>query len=539
MDNIQQSINAINKVYSHNTYFDLYSGSVIICIVLLVSLAIYYLYLKVMLKAKPIRDNWQVHRCNPKYMPFAANIVQPTNQGYFEFNGENFNYCLNNILQEIVGYFVSPIQYLISPLLTLWHMILNIMQSIRKMFAYIRIRLRSITQNIENRIVNMIPPIQIVVNKLKDMFAKTQGVFIAGIYTLIGVYDAMMSFLGSILTLIIIFLITLAVIIGILWATVWFMWWNIPIAIGATSIFVIIATILLVIEVFLLTFDVRSPLAIPTAPSRPQCFDKNTLVKTLEGSYVPINKLQLGNMLFDSSMVTSIMKCSIEGNEMFLLDDIMVTGNHYVKYNGNWMFVKDHPNSKLCDDYEEEYVFCINTTSKVISIGNQMFSDWDELYTSELVDEWISKLKGANYNNVNILSSLKPNEKCIHYYFDGGLIGETQVLMEDTTEKAINTVNIGDKLMGGKVTGIVYINGIDMTQSIFSLGEGATIRGGRNIIYYNSEENKKCSTLFNTEKNEVLTPERKLFHLILDTGKFTLSNGLVVYDYNSCLDFFE
>ena len=75
MDNMQQSIDTVNKVYNKAGYFDLYGGSVVFCIFLILSLAIFHIYQRMMLKAEPIRRNWAANRCKPTVIPFAGNIM--------------------------------------------------------------------------------------------------------------------------------------------------------------------------------------------------------------------------------------------------------------------------------------------------------------------------------------------------------------------------------------------------------------------------------------------------------------------------------
>ena len=53
-----------------------------------------------------IKDNWPKYRCSPTYMPFASYL------GYDTM--ENFSYCVGNIQKDLMGFFLSPIQYILG-----------------------------------------------------------------------------------------------------------------------------------------------------------------------------------------------------------------------------------------------------------------------------------------------------------------------------------------------------------------------------------------------------------------------------------------
>ena len=44
-----------------------------------------------------------------------------------------------------------------------------------------------------------------------------------------------------------------------------------------------------------------------------------------------------------------------------------------------WIPVEKHPCSVLIRNYYEPFVYCFNTNTKVIKIGKNTFSDWDDL----------------------------------------------------------------------------------------------------------------------------------------------------------------
>ena len=538
MDNIQQTIHAVSNIYDKTSYFDTYGGSLLFCIVLLVFLAMFHMYQRMMLKAEPIRRNWTENRCSPNVIPFAGNIMRPKNMSQIEFTGKNFNSCLNNILESITGYFVQPIQTILGPIMKIWKAMLTALQNIRKMVAYIRTQLASIFKDFFTRLTNIIPPMQRMIVALKDMLAKLQGIFKSGVYMLVGVYYSMMSLFGLLLTLVIIILIAISILIIITMALAWFAPWLWAISATMIVVFLSIMVPLLIMVVFFAQFGVQSPLAVPSAPSG--CFGPNTPIALLGGTIVHINTLRPGSMLADGSVVTAIMRIETGDNEVFSLNGVNVTGEHYVKHGDTWIHVKDHPDATSNPFYESPYVFCINTTTKHITIGDDVFSDWDELHEPDMVTKHLS------YHPENTGSSCISSD--IHRQFEGGLVSDTLVSSADGTDVHIDSITVGYKLSdGARVTGVVSILGADLRQTTSHIGSDlggntqAIVRGAPHNVFVDSETGKDRSTLFVKSYSHVLHPvsQPRLFHLITDTETFRLSNGIVMRDYTACIDFFD
>ena len=79
---------------------------------------------------------------------------------------------------------------------------------------------------------------------------------------------------------------------------------------------------------------------------------------------------------------------STEGSEIYDLNGVIVSDSHIVKYNDKWLPVSEHPDSIKLTDYREPFLYCLNTSSKIIEINDICFTDWDEIY-----DDNIGKLQ--------------------------------------------------------------------------------------------------------------------------------------------------
>jgi hypothetical protein len=290
---------------------------------------------------------------------------------------------------------------------------------------------------------------------------------------------------------------------------------------------------------------VQSPLAVPSTPSG--CFGPVTPITLLGGTIVRINTLRPGTILADGSVVTATMRIETGDNEVFSLNGVHVTGDHYVKHGDTWVQVKDHPDATPNPSYEIPYVFCVNTSTKHIAIGDDVFSDWDELHEPDMVAKHLSHhpvnagCSKSEFSEFGISSD-------IHRLFEGGLVSETLVSCADGTAVHIDLITVGYMLAGGaRVTGVVSVLGADLRQTTSHIGPDlggnmqAILRGAPHNVFVDSETGKDRSTLFVRSYSHVLPPASQpvLFHLITDKETFTLSNGIVMRDYTACIDFFD
>ena len=546
MNNIQKSIDYINKTYNNLSYFDLYGGSLFICAFLIILLVLYFQFTRINMQFEPVRQDWSKHRCNPVYMPFAGYIVKPKNIGWVKFAGNNATFCINEILTNIVSNFTSPIKFILYPILGMWKIIMGVLQAIRKMFARIRDMFTSIVKNVMNRVANFVIVIQQVVIAMRDLFAKAQGVAVAGLYTVLGSYYTLKSALGAILELCIIFLVTLAAMIIGAWLMPW-TWW---LAASMTVIFVAISIPLIIMIVHLdRIMGIKSSNSPPGKPGRPRCFVGDTPIMLKNGETVKISDIKIGDILKDDGVVTSRFKLKKTDDDIGNIRNVKVTGCHYVFHQGNWIMSRDHPEyNPVIDTSDINFLYCLNVSTKKIHIGNLVFSDWDDMIKPNEVYDFMKQVNGTM---ARVLSDTDLyNQENIHKYFDGGLDGSTCI---DTVRGAIPISKIlpGEDLgLGNTVIGVVKIYAKDLEQMECAVtskkDKKHVIRGGRNIIYKTTSDSgfgyKSKSTIFEFLDKKIIDENNRnkvLYHLITETGDFITDESLTILDYNSCLDHFE
>jgi hypothetical protein len=427
----------INSTYDSLSYFDLYGNSVIIFILMTLFVFLVYSYCKIMQTKEAIADDWINQRCKPQNIPFAGFISKPDGQSAFQYTSDNFQYCVQNILTNITGYALQPFQYMIQSLTTIFAKMADSIQQIREIINRLRNNFRKFAEDVLSRILNIMIPIQRIFIALMDAFQKIQGVMTGGLYTMLGSYYTLQSLMGAILELIIKVLVTLVIIIVGLWVMP-FTW---PAAASMSAVFLAISIPLAIIIVFMSEVLHIKSSKIPKL----RCFDRKTRIHLDDGTFKHIEEIKPNDRLFDGSIVTAKIQVTSEGLKMYNLNGIIVSESHIVNHNGNWMPVRDHPLAIKLLSYREPYLYCINTTSKIIILNNTIFTDWDEIYDDNL--EFI--LRHAYNENIAQL-------------IDKGFKQDTLIALKNG-EKQLIDVKIGDYLStGGIVYGTVELNNTNL-----------------------------------------------------------------------------
>jgi len=519
MDNT--GIQNIKKMYEKLNYFDQYGGNLMLFIIITIVLLIFISYCYVKIHAQPIIDDWPNQRCKPNIIPFAGFITHPEGISAIDYTAQNFTNCTQNILSSITGTAVEPLTFVVNIFKNMVAEIMDAIQFIRSMFDKIRTLFQSISEEIMGRILNFMIPLQKIIISFKDMLGKVEGAMTAGLFTLLGSYYALKSLMGAIAQFIIIILITLAALIAVFWI-IPFTW---GFAISNTVIFIAIAIPMIIILAFLLdVLNVQPDLSIPQV----KCFDKDTLIDMNDGTKKKISEIKNGDLLLHNNEVTSIIKVETKGSILYNLNNILVSDSHIVKYNNNWIRVSQHPDAIEYKHYMNPFLYCLNTSNKIIQINNILFTDWDEIYDDKLIE---IKLNG--YFPIKKLND-------IHTFLDSGFKGETKIQLKNKAYKEIKEIEVGDILSNGeRVYGIVKINGNNLHEQFkYNLGNKLVIEGGPNLIIYHEKINYNTTlTLENNFKKILDKKHNELYHLLTDKKTFYIDD-IRFYDYNAAIDIF-
>ncbi len=519
MDNqtFNKSINFINESYDKLTYFDIYGGSVFLFILCIIVVALVVTFTIVMRKSDEIKTNWVQERCNPTVIPFAGFINKPHNKSISEFTHENFTFCTQSILTNITGYAVSPFNTLLSGLVNIFNQFTEALNNIRKVVSKLRTGVSSIAENVMSRILNIIAPLLEFFIAFIDSMNKTQGIMTAGLYTTVGAYLTLQTLIGSIVEIVIKIMIALAVVIAVLAAfpPSW------PIATSFAAVFSIYVAVCAIILTFM-----KQALGMKNLPGLPKlkkvCFDKDTLLTLNDGTKKRIIDIEVGDILQNNNLVTAKLQLDATNVQMYKINGVIVSSSHLIKKTDKWIPVEEYPNKQMVNYYLEPFIYCLNTSNKLIEIDGLTFSDWDEA-----VDDELERLMENNFINYDT--------KKIHTMFEGGYVSETLIELFNGKQKSISEIKINDILKSGeKVYGIVEINGKDLDIFEYYLGNKKVFGGINNVV--NSEDFGLTTTSNLVYISKTDLKQDKLYHILTNTTTFSINNQ-IVKDYNSCIDF--
>jgi hypothetical protein len=550
--------NKINKLYEKLNYFDQYGATFILFIIITIIIILILSYIYTLINIQPIINDWPNQRCKPNIIPFAGYITHPEGTTASDYTFENFNYCTQQILSNITGYAVEPITFTTNLLQNIADSIRSSIQSIRAMFNKIRLSFQDVSQEIMGRLLNIMIPLQQIIIGFRDLIGKIQGAMTSALFTLLGSYYTLKSLLGAIAQFIVIILIAIAALVAAFWA-IPFTWGA---AIANTVIFIAISIPFAIILAFMYNvLHVSQNYKIPKI----KCFDKNTLLKMNDGSFKKIININIGDILENNNLITAKIKITTENSIMYNLNNIIVSDSHIVKYNNNWIPVSKHPQAFKIKNYNEPFLYCLNTNDKIININGIIFTDWDEIYQDNL-NKII--LKG------NLISSTLFKTKDIHKYFDHGFSPNTLINIKNPIDNnklltiPIRNININSILENGDIVyGIVEIKGDDLLEqynyklstlrekyiSSYSLNLSDKLKEkiDKYLFLYNIEgyfpyisslskeecmiENKVSSK--NITFNKLSNKHNKLYHLLTNNGNIIINNKLFK-DYNFAIDRF-
>ena len=493
------SADKINNLYKDLNYYDLYGGSVLTFIILIIILMLSFSYIYVMINIQPIKDNWAAERCNPKVIPFAGLINRPPGSTAFQYTQENYNFCIQNILTNVTGVAVEPLTFITNGITEMYNVLVNAINSMRTMISNIRTSITHIAEEILGRILNIFIPIQNILVNVVDMFQKVNGIMTATLYTVMGMTMALKSVIGAIIEFIIIILITSAAIIVLLFINPFTM----PVAAASLIIWIIIAVVCAILITFVVqVMQVHISSSIPSTPSPSSCFDENTIIEMNDGSFKFIKNIIVGDILKNNSTVTSTLILDCRGENMYNLNGVIVSGSHSVLFKDKFISIEEHPDKQYIFTYDKPFIYCLNTTLKIIEINNMCFIDWDEIFNKE---------KKILLDNLNIKYTNNASITDIHKYYDNGFVSFTDVRLLDNSIKKIEYIKVGDILENNiKVIGIVQIDGLYNNY----------------LGYMNNLDNNLDNNL-----------QTIIYHLLTDTGYFYVK-GKKYPHYNSCIDLY-
>lgn len=504
MEDIKNTFNEYIHLKNTSNYLDEFGGSIFATMFILLIFAYTCSYIYIKTNLKNLKDEFEIKRCHPGYIPFVSMIQQDPNMSSVEMTRANFVYCANRILHTISDGYMAPMTYTVTIMSGLMTSAIGDINAIRNKFADIINNIANIDKEIMYRTLSTLIPLQQVFIKMKDNLEKSVGVFVTGLFATTGGLYIVEGFVKTFITLIIGAMVALlAIILPLL-----LFFFTAPLAAIPLAAFVALSAFVTVVIVKMSPLYNLPTTSIPNKPSVHSCFDPQTLIKVANGKWKYIYELELNEELDGGNSVVAIFKMSSVNVQMYNYKQIIVSGSHRVflswnQYNtyfntekrghntiipderdtlidkalyagflyerhgvsrrGTWVYVRELPDAIPIETYKQPFIWCLNTTNKYIElagISNDNITkkmdiepvyamDWDEIVCREDADT----LKRNFERGTDILFpsfvSLEP--QLIHKYFDSGFAAGTGIYMADGSVRCIENIHVHDMLLSPNV----------------------------------------------------------------------------------------
>lgn len=308
--------------------------------------------------------NWDKYRANPVFL-FSAFLYKPDNdtRSRFQFTADNFKEVIESLVLGLFEIVMTPLFQLLRSVAKTMEKNLQSIMSMRQVFGNMWRGFMDMSAIFENRFVMLLHQLRVIMFRIFTAFQRVTGVATSAVFSGLSAIYSALNMIDLIIKVVIIILLILVLLV--------------------IFFFFILAPS---IPVILIVVGIISTTAMAGAVggmASTFCFGELTLIQTQRGS-VPISDIQIGDVLQDGSNVTGTMQF-VGHSHMYKLNNIIVSGSHIVfLQNGNPIFVKNHPDA-ISTQYDGTYIYCLNTSTHKIIIGNTVFSDWEELGNETLV----------------------------------------------------------------------------------------------------------------------------------------------------------
>ena len=287
--NVAESIKNLKKVYKKTTFFASYGTSIFLFILITLLFFLFFSYYNVMNNIHKYRIDPSKYRCHPTVMPFAGYIYPHPGMSNTQFNHYNFRYCTREILKDMLGVILLPLEYVANVIQQIQTINFGSLNYLRGLFSDIRNILGNALNGIFtlffNLLTNIFTGLNHIIVYMSDAIYKSTTIIMVGanisniiIYcirvianiTMWGIINMLIT-LGIIMLLL--FVITFCVIFFITESIPFFGWAIAPavawgIAIAVTLIYVV--TYIIISVIFgTVAHEIETGLKI-TAPAAPQ-----------------------------------------------------------------------------------------------------------------------------------------------------------------------------------------------------------------------------------------------------------------------------
>jgi hypothetical protein len=250
------------------------------------------------------------------------------------------------------------------------------------------------------------------------------------------------------------------------------------------------------------------------------CFDPKTPLRMEDGRMRYIKDVRIGDRLSPVRGVVPVVSSTFrfDGSKtpMVRVDDVLLSEEHFVQYDGTWMPAKDHPRALRAESLPA--LSCLNVTGNVFSIGNSglIVRDYDE-HDSPGIVEAVQRIAERALNGPGGQTKSVASVSDYSLGFDPLM----DVQMSSGLWKPATDVRLGDRLSGG---GVVVGIARERCGDCRTLPSGGVVSAAQ--LVYSGVRWIRGAQLYETEAGS-----RVLVQLITSNcGVLTVKDGDCVYN---------
>ena len=191
----------MEDLYKHRGYFDTYGSDVFISMglgALTIAITSYTSYQSVLAQ---VRSNWNEHKCNPIYMPFAGIIMPQPGMSTTDNTIQNFSYCIHQDAAMVFQVAMMPIEFCIFMTIEFMDMVLGSILAFIRLIKWLRDQLGGIFASIYNKIVYFIVPLVEITIHVRDALSRITAIALTSVFVTVTVYKTTVSGLINVMNI--------------------------------------------------------------------------------------------------------------------------------------------------------------------------------------------------------------------------------------------------------------------------------------------------------------------------------------------------
>ena len=288
--------------------------NILLAVVIVLLFVLMYLSTIIAVGLKNIKKDWPKYRCNPAVMPFAGQLGHDTMT--------NFTFCIGNIQKNLMGFFLSPVHYLLASMGNSGGILTDAVDDVRKLQSFARTAFGGIIEDVFGIFVNILIQFQKLIMHTKDLTMKILGVMASVLYMM----DGSMK-LGS---------------------SIW-----------------------------------AGP---PGEILRTLCFDPTTPIRMKDGGLIAMEDVKIGDILENGSRVSATLVIEGSADNKYykiyskkLKSWIRATAEHKIQTEKTGRFIPINLYHGAVETQEHGMrLSCLVTNDHLIPIGEYTFWDWED-----------------------------------------------------------------------------------------------------------------------------------------------------------------